>query len=549
MANFTVADHIDNFMKSADEAGARAAIDVPSLVQLAAKLEGSDVVNDLTSGGAALPLSAQQGVVIKGLIDQINTLLASDDVSLNEIQELVDYIKDNRGDIDSLGIAGVAGLQAALDAEAVARQAGDDLIQKRLFYGEYGNSLVRKLRVTHTTPNSQSNQDSMAIFRVIFEQGQSPRSTHSVDFILNKLYNGVYTLDVISSCRSSAYLIGFNFITNTSSEMQLDINFNRRFSQRHSITLLGLYHTTNGERFNFYDPITIEDLQGDTEYINGVGQVDLPKNLDATTGNFDILNCGVANLEDSHSTGNVTHSSNQDLDDPQTSVNLDIGDARFARNQYIKKYGKDDIEVIGGSGSNHIYGLDGQSMRAQTIGQGVTLRLSNYFGSFIGTGAGTYLQSVDCKIGFTIKRPPIVGTIITVTFGIDNAYTTGLIDSNTKGLQCCFRINASNIHQIKILQSDGVNLVDSGWVNSPGILSLVEQNIFECRSTKAGLLEIIRFPQNQNAPETLLAVSRISAFNVNPGYDNRRLFLNLHSESSTTNYYIRFDNIYTIETK
>jgi hypothetical protein len=76
-----------------------------------------DIVNNLTAGGVDKVLSAEQGKSLKELIDQINALLASDDVSLDEVQELVDYIKNNRGDIDSLGIAGVGGLQAALDAK------------------------------------------------------------------------------------------------------------------------------------------------------------------------------------------------------------------------------------------------------------------------------------------------------------------------------------------------------------------------------------------------------------------------------------------------
>lgn len=74
-----------------------------------------EVVNDLTTGGITKPLSAQQGVVLKGLIDAINALLTSDDVSLDELQEIVDYIKQNRADLDALSISSIIGLQAALD--------------------------------------------------------------------------------------------------------------------------------------------------------------------------------------------------------------------------------------------------------------------------------------------------------------------------------------------------------------------------------------------------------------------------------------------------
>ena len=41
--------------------------------------------------------------------------MQSDDVSLDELQEIVNYIKSNRDDIDALSISGVIGLQDALD--------------------------------------------------------------------------------------------------------------------------------------------------------------------------------------------------------------------------------------------------------------------------------------------------------------------------------------------------------------------------------------------------------------------------------------------------
>jgi hypothetical protein len=79
------------------------------------KLNIASVVNNLTAGGTTVPLSAEQGKVLKGLIDSINTLLTSDDTTLDELQEIVDYIKLNRAELDSLSIASIAGLQAALD--------------------------------------------------------------------------------------------------------------------------------------------------------------------------------------------------------------------------------------------------------------------------------------------------------------------------------------------------------------------------------------------------------------------------------------------------
>ena len=77
----------------------------------------NDVVDNVTSTSTNLPLSANQGKVLKGLIDNINTLLQSDETSLDTLQEVVDYIETNRNTLDSLGISNITGLQAALNAK------------------------------------------------------------------------------------------------------------------------------------------------------------------------------------------------------------------------------------------------------------------------------------------------------------------------------------------------------------------------------------------------------------------------------------------------
>ena len=77
----------------------------------------NDVVNNLTSTGINVPLSAKQGQVLKGLINDINTLLTSDNVDLDTLQEVVDYIETNRNTLNTLGISNISGLQAALNAK------------------------------------------------------------------------------------------------------------------------------------------------------------------------------------------------------------------------------------------------------------------------------------------------------------------------------------------------------------------------------------------------------------------------------------------------
>jgi hypothetical protein len=52
-----------------------------------------NIVNDLVTGGSTSLLSAEQGIVLKLQIDAINTLLSSNDVNLDTVQELVNAIK------------------------------------------------------------------------------------------------------------------------------------------------------------------------------------------------------------------------------------------------------------------------------------------------------------------------------------------------------------------------------------------------------------------------------------------------------------------------
>ena len=79
------------------------------------KVEITDIVDNLTSTATNRTLSANQGKMLKELIDNINTLIASDDTTLDEIQELVNYIKQNKTDLETLGVSNIAGLQTSLD--------------------------------------------------------------------------------------------------------------------------------------------------------------------------------------------------------------------------------------------------------------------------------------------------------------------------------------------------------------------------------------------------------------------------------------------------
>lgn len=86
-----------------------------TIFELAKKINISDIQNNLSSNETTKPLSAYQGKVLKGLIDNINALLTSDESNLDTLQEIVDYIQLNRATLSALSISSIAGLQTALN--------------------------------------------------------------------------------------------------------------------------------------------------------------------------------------------------------------------------------------------------------------------------------------------------------------------------------------------------------------------------------------------------------------------------------------------------
>ena len=65
-----------------------------------------------TSDDAAL--AASMGKLLQDQITAINAILASDDTTLDELQEIVSYIKQNKTELQNLAIANIAGLVDAL---------------------------------------------------------------------------------------------------------------------------------------------------------------------------------------------------------------------------------------------------------------------------------------------------------------------------------------------------------------------------------------------------------------------------------------------------
>ncbi|MCG3680244.1 phage tail protein [Aliarcobacter butzleri] len=66
------------------------------------KINISDIQDVLDSTATDKPLSANQGRVLKGFIDNIILLLSSDDTDLDELQEIINFMKQSKSVLDTL---------------------------------------------------------------------------------------------------------------------------------------------------------------------------------------------------------------------------------------------------------------------------------------------------------------------------------------------------------------------------------------------------------------------------------------------------------------
>jgi hypothetical protein len=125
----------------------------------AATLALTQVVDNLTSVESTKALSANQGKVLKGLIDTINGVLQSDDGTLDELQEIVNYIKQNKTDLQNLSIGNIAGLtQALADAETNANNYTNTELAKIAALTKTGTALeldnIEGNNYNYATPSS-----------------------------------------------------------------------------------------------------------------------------------------------------------------------------------------------------------------------------------------------------------------------------------------------------------------------------------------------------------------------------------------------------------
>lgn len=76
-----------------------------------------NIQDNLESDSTQDALSANQGKVIKGLIDEIKQVINITDDDFRNLQDIINYIEENREKFDDLTITNIKGLQAALDSK------------------------------------------------------------------------------------------------------------------------------------------------------------------------------------------------------------------------------------------------------------------------------------------------------------------------------------------------------------------------------------------------------------------------------------------------
>lgn len=112
--------HADQFNAKEDKTKkgqANGYVPLNEVVQIASQY--LNIIDDVVSGGSDGLLSAEQGKVLKIEIDAINTLLASDNVDLDNVQELVDAIETLQTSLETILVNDLTtgGVTKALTAE------------------------------------------------------------------------------------------------------------------------------------------------------------------------------------------------------------------------------------------------------------------------------------------------------------------------------------------------------------------------------------------------------------------------------------------------
>ena len=152
------------------------------------KISKSDVVDGLTSTVIDLPLSANQGRILKNLIDAIELNLSSNDFTLDTRQKIVDFIKGTRSIINNLVVSDIGGLDAALDTKV------DKIVGKELSDENY--TLVEKNKLAGIESGAEVNHTAAEI-KTLYESNSNTNAftdneKYKLSYLESSKFKGQY---------------------------------------------------------------------------------------------------------------------------------------------------------------------------------------------------------------------------------------------------------------------------------------------------------------------------------------------------------------------
>lgn len=127
------------------------------------------ITDNLTTASADQMLSANQGVILKGMIDEILRVIEITDADFQTLQDIIVYIEENRDKFDDLTITNIRGLQDALDNK-VSQGSGPNIAPNSdLLQGKQASDFVDLTTYTNTIEGILSNINSLNEQVLLFE--------------------------------------------------------------------------------------------------------------------------------------------------------------------------------------------------------------------------------------------------------------------------------------------------------------------------------------------------------------------------------------------
>lgn len=150
--------------------------------------------------------SAQQGDTyagtlsdLKDLIDGLNAIVTSDDTSLDELQEIVSFIKQNKTDLENLSVSNIAGLQSALDEKATSDEVSSlqkyplSITNRNKWFGDFAPHPTLNLATSRSIAQLSlgANENNTAVHFIIDNRASD---SGSVSLLLQGFMQGHPTL-------------------------------------------------------------------------------------------------------------------------------------------------------------------------------------------------------------------------------------------------------------------------------------------------------------------------------------------------------------------